>query len=445
MTMQLQLAAGNATPAEGTGTMGIRTTVLFGALVAVAFLGGFGTWAALAPLDAAAIAPGVVLVEGKRKTIQHLEGGIVGTILVEEGTEVVQGEHLVWLDDTQPRARLDVLRTQMTAASALAARLEAERDGAEVIAFPASLTASDEAGAQQAIAGQQRIFEVRQRSLANQVAVLKKRIAQLQEEITGLKLEIRAQDRQLDLIKEEADAVEKLVADGLARKPRLLALQREHADIMGRRGKNVAAVARAGQAIGETELRIEELTTGRIREIVEELRDVQTEIQDLRERLAAARDVLRRTIIKAPVDGTVVSLQVFTSGGVISPGEPIMDIVPGEPALIVEARVNPDDIDSVEVGLPAQIRFPAFSQRAAPVFDGTVAHVSADRMDDERTGEAFYFATVRLDAEQPSAAGDYQIQVGMSAEVMIVTGARTMVEYLVSPIRDSLSRAMTEQ
>jgi len=431
-----------AAPARG---MGIRNTVLFGLLVAAAFLGGFGAWAALAPLDSAAIAPGVVLVEGKRKTIQHLEGGIVGTILVEEGTEVVQGQHLIWLDETQARARLEVLRAQMTAATALATRLVAERDDALTIAFPDALTGSDEDGARQAVTGQQRIFEVRRRSLENQSAVLKKRIAQLEEEIVGLKTEIRAQDRQLALIAEETEAVEKLVADGLARKPRLLKLQREHADILGARGKSLAAVARAGQSIGETELRIEELTTARVREVVEELRETQTEIADLRERLAAARDVLRRSIVKAPVDGTVVNLQVFTSGGVIGPGDPIMDIVPGTPELMVEAKVNPNDIDSVEVGLPAEIRFPAFSQRAAPVFEGTVATVSADRLDDERTGEPYYLATVRLDRDQPSEADDYEVQVGMSAEVMIVTGERTMVQYLVAPIRDSLARSMTEQ
>jgi len=214
---------------------------------------------------------------------------------------------------------------------------------------------------------------------------------------------------------------------------------------MGDRGKSLAAVARAEQSIGETELRIEELTTDRIREIVEQLRDTQTGIADLTERLAAARDVLRRTIVKAPVDGTVVNLQVFTAGGVVGPGEPIMDIVPGAPELVVEAKVNPNDIDSVELGLPAKIRFPAFSARTAPEFHGTVVRVSADRLDDERTGEPYYLATVRLDAEQAAEAVDYDVQVGMSAEVIIVTGARTMLGYLVDPIRSSLGRAMTEQ
>jgi len=182
-------AAGSAVDAAG---MGIRTTVLFGALVCAAFLGGFGAWAALAPLDSAAIAPGVVLVEGKRKTIQHLEGGIVAAILVEEGTEVLQGEHLVLLDDTQARARLDLQRGQMIAATALAARLQAEQDGAAAIGFPAWLTNLDEPTARQAVSGQRRIFEVRGRSLANQVAVLRKRVDQLREEIVGLKTEIAA-------------------------------------------------------------------------------------------------------------------------------------------------------------------------------------------------------------------------------------------------------------
>jgi len=447
--MQLKLGgpppAASGAPAAGARPIGIRTTVLFGGLVFLAFFGGLGAWAALAPLDSAAIAPGVVLVEGKRKTIQHLEGGIIREIAVDEGAVVAAGDPLVHLDDTQARARLEVLRARMIATTALEGRLIAERDGAASVAFPAWLATSEEPEARQSIAGQRRIFKVRRRSMENQTAILIQRIAQLQEEITGLETQIDAEDVQLALIKEEEEAVQTLFDKGLERKPRLLALQREHADISGERGKNQAAVARAWQAIGEAELQIEELTTGRMREVVEELREMQTELEDLRERIAAAQDVLRRLVVTAPVDGTVVDLQVFTSGGIISPGQAIMGIVPGAPALVVEARVDPNDIDSVRSGLAAQVRFPAFSQRVAPVFNGRVVHVSADRIDDERAGEAFYLATVRLDQDQPIAAADYDIQVGMTAEVMIVTGARTALDYLISPVRSSLTRAMTEQ
>jgi len=425
------------------GALGIRGTVLFGGLVVAAFFGGFGAWAALAPLDSAAIAMGVVLVEGKRKTIQHLEGGIVSAILVKEGAAVESGQTLIQLDETQASARLEVLRAQLLATAALEARLVAERDSAAAIAFPAWLATSDETDARQSVAGQRRIFEVRRQSKLNQVAILFKRIAQLLEEVAGLEDEITAQNRQLDLITEEVEAVQFLVDRGLAPKPRLLALQRQHADISGARARNRAAIARARQTVGETKLQIEELHTSRLNEIVQQLREVQTELADLRERVAAAQDVLRRMSVVAPVDGTVVNLQVFTAGGVIAPGQDVMEIVPRLQGLVVEARVDPNDIDAVHTGLPAQIRFPAFSQRAAPVFNGTVVHVSADRLEDERTGDAFYVATVRPDALPDDNA--YDLQPGMAAEVMIVTGARTPLDYFVSPIRASFAKAMTEQ
>ena len=449
--------------------MGIARTMVFGIVVIVVFLGGFGAWAGFAPLERAAIAQGVVSVSGKRKTVQHLEGGIVAGILVKEGGVVTAGQALVVLDDTRARASFSLLQAQHRSAAALEARLQAERDGLDAIRWPAWLRravaeAAEEAGGDgdteddgeageaagageeagsDVLATQERIFRARARSLDNRIAIHRRQIAQLRAETAGLEEEIEAQNRQLALLEEETAAFRALVERGVEGKPRLLALERTRAEVAGSRARNRSQVARVEQKVGEMRLTIEELGNTRMTEVAAALREVETRLSDLGEGMASARHVLSRTRVLAPVSGTVVNLRVFTRGGVVGPGEALMEIVPAGDRLVVEARVEPTDVDSVRAGLSARVRLTAFSQFTTPALSGEVARVSADRLVDERTGAPYYEARVALDPEQPELAG-LKLQPGMPAEVMIVTGERTALEYLLEPIVASFGRALRE-
>lgn len=412
---------------------------LAGAVVAL-FCGGFAAWAALAPLESAAIAPGVLGVSGEHKTVQHLEGGIIAEIAVDEGDTVAAGQTLLVLDDTQPRAILAQLEGQHRSAAALEARLVAERDGFGAIAWPQWLRAAD---ADAVRATQERIFTARKASFDSEVAILKQRVAQLREQAAGYHGQIAAQDRQVALLADEIRDIRWLVKKGLAIKPRLRALEREEANVAGERASNRAQVARLAQAAGETRRQIVRLGNVRMTEVTGELREVEARLADLNEQLAAARDVLTRTRIVAPAAGTVVGLGVFTPGAVVAPGQRLLDIVPAGERLVIEARIAPTDIDSVAVGLPAQVRLTAFSLLTTPPLDGHVIRVSADAFVDERTGASWYEARIGLDPDQPALTG-LDLVPGMPAEVMIVTGASTPIEYLLKPILTSLDRAMRE-
>ena len=430
-------------PASGPQGMGVGPTIAFGVVVVALFFGGFGVWAAFAPLESAAIASGTLSVNSKRKTVQHLEGGIVADILVEEGDVVAAGQTLVVLDDMQARTSFSLIEAQYHSTAALEARLRAERDGLDAIRWPERLRrvmGEDD----DVLATQERIFEARARSLDNRTAIYTRQIAQMHEEVVGLAEEIKAQDQQLALLEEELEGLRGLVEKGYESKPRLLALKRRRAEVAGGRARNRARIARVEQSIGETHLKITELDNARLNEVVEDLRENEARMSDLREHLSAARHVLSRTHVTAPVSGTLVDLRVFTRGGVVGPGEPLMDIVPAGDELVIEAKVDPRDIDVVYPGLPAQVRLTAFSQLTTPLLEATVLQVSADSLIDERTGAPFYAARVALDPQQPEL-DRLPLQPGMPAEVMIVTGKRTPLDYLLKPIVTSFGRALREE
>ena len=422
----------------------IRGPFLLGCGVIAACFFGVGAWGGMAPLNSAAIAPGTVIVDTYRKTVQHLEGGIVREILVKDGDVVHAGDVLVRLDDTKARTNLDALQSRYYAALAHEARLIAERDGRAEIEFSAELLSAKHPAATEATRGQKRIFEARRQWLDGQLAILEQQIAQSRQEIAALQAQVKSETRQLELIAEEAEGVQSLVNKGLERKPRLLALQRTSEEINGHRGEHLALVARAEQRIGEAELQMSDLKNKRIDEIARELRDTQSEIFELRERMLAAQDVLDRIDIRAPRDGVVVKQRIHTTGGVIGAGEAILDLVPQREQLLIEARVRMDDIDVVHVGLPAQIRLIAYRQRWTPSVEGTVQTVSADRLQDDRTGEAFFIARIELAPDALSKLPDITLYPGMPAEVMIETGARTALDYMLSPITESLVRAFRE-
>lgn len=424
-----------------------RGPIIFGMLMVILIFGIFGLWSVLAPIDSAAIAQGKVTLDANKKTIDHLEGGIVSEIMVREGETVAPGDALIVLDDTAARARRDLYRGQYVAALASEARLLAERDNRSSIEFPPDLVeqAEDDPDIAASLDSQRRLFVSRRESLQGRSDVLQQQIKQSQEEIHGLEEQIKSSDQQLALLEDEIGDVKHLLKSGNAPKTRLLALQRRKAEIEGERGERQALIARAEQRINEARIEMYNLKTDFLNEVVQELKDTQVQLSDLEEQLRTAEDVMKRIVIRAPIGGQVTGLSVHTVGGVIAPGEPLMDIIPSDDKLIVEARVNPQDIDVVRPGLLARVRLSAYKVRNVPPVEGTVVTVSADRFEDERTGEAYFIARIEIDDEQLARLEDVELSPGMPAEVLIVTGSRSLFSYLVSPIKESFNRAFREQ
>lgn len=413
--------------------------------VIIVFIGGSLVWAANTRLDSAAIAQGVVSVESSRKTIQHLEGGIIKEILVTEGSVVEAGQTLVQFDDTYAWAHLDLAQGRYDAALALQARLLAEREGRKEIAFPDSLMRqADDPNIREMMAGQTDIFEARRAKTANEESILRERIEKHLREIVGFKAQMVAGTEHLRLLKDEIATVETLLKKGIASKSLLLALKRQAADKKGKIGEHRARIARAEKSIMEVKL---QLTIPKIKnrnEIAEELQDVQGRVADLQEIIFAAEDVVSRTSVRAPQSGTVVDLQVHTTGGVVQPGERLLDIVPDQDRLIINARVDPGDIDTVYEGMPARVRLTAFNSRTTPLLEGTVTSVSADQITDPVTGQSYF--TARVVPVAGTQGFDVSIlKPGMQAEVFLVTVKRTALDYLLEPIVRSFARAGREQ
>lgn len=407
----------------------------------------FGLWAVFAPLESAAVASGTVVLDANKKTIQHLEGGIISEILVREGDAVKARQTLIRLDDTNARARAVIFKDQLHALKAVEARLKAERDGLDKVSFdPELLSEKNNPSVAQIIRAQAQLFDTRKKSLDGQVGVLRQRVAQFADEIKGLESQEQAARRQLELIDEEVVVVSQLVDEGKAVRPRLLALQRKVAELEGNRGEFLSLIARAGQSITEAELSVINMRNEFLSEVVAQLHETQEEIANIQERLNAAQDVLDRIEIAAPQAGIITGLKYHTIGGVIAPGAPIMDIVPQDDELIIEAQVKPQDIDVVHQGMLARVRLTAFKVRRVPTLEGNVTYVSADRFVDEVTGIPYYLARIKIDREVlESVTDDVELYPGMPADVLIVTGARTVMSYLFDPITDTFDKAFKEQ
>ncbi len=445
MTVLSHTADELAGPALDPGRPFGTGTIAAGFAVIALFVGGLTAWSLLAPIESAVIAPGVINVDSSRKTVQHLEGGIIAAIAVREGDEVAAGQLLLQLQDTGQVGQRNQLRAQLDEALAGVARLRAARNRATDVEFPATLLdrSSDPAVAR-VLSGQRSIFTSRRRLHDEQVAVLSQRIAGFGDEIDGLDGQIAAGERQLGFIDEELAMLEKMYAKKLIDKPRLLALRRDRAEIEGSISEQRAAISRANQGILESRLRIAELEAIALKETEEELRLLQAEAYELGQQLATAEDILLRTRIRSPIDGTVVGLQVHTIGGVVAAGEPLLDVVPSGEELVVQASVDPRDIEQVHAGLPAHVELTAFNRRVRTPIEGVVRTVSADALNDPLTGASFYLARVELQPDSLQAQ-PVALQPGMAADVMIRTGARTPLEYLLEPITRSLGRALREE
>jgi HlyD family secretion protein len=423
----------------------LRGVTLAGNLLVLCFVLGLGTWSGFAPLESAAVASGVVESESSRKTIQHLEGGIIRKILVADGDVVRAGQTLISLEDTKARAEVQSLQGQLWDATAREARLQAEQHGLERVSFPAKLEImqNESPSVAAVLTAQQSIFETRRQVFQSQAAVNREKKSQVEKEIEGLRAQESAASKRVEIVREEAATVAMLVDKGLERRPRLLNLQREMADIEGRRGEIVAQISRAGQVINESHATLLKLESDRQSEIAQSLREAQNQIFQIRERLQAAEDQLLRTAVRAPEDGVVTELRIHTLGGVIGAGAPLMDLVPRQDRLIVTARVRPEDIDVVRPGLSADVNLLPYNQRRVPRLQGTVTQVSADRLVDKRTDQPYYAAKIRV---HPQVAGIDGVQIipGMPAQVFIKTGRGTVALYALRPLLDSFNKAFRE-
>ncbi|WDZ81892.1 HlyD family type I secretion periplasmic adaptor subunit (plasmid) [Ensifer adhaerens] len=416
-----------------------------GFTIMVLFFGAAGGWAALAPLDSAAVAPGVVKVAGDRKLIQHLEGGIISELNAANGDIVKAGKVLIRLDDTQAKAQLDLVQNRIATREALAARLRAERDDKAEIDFDPALIAHPSAAARDAVVTQRDVFAAKRHNLHDGRTILGQRRHQAAEEITGLEKLVATEDKQIAALEDETRDLDTLLKKALTTRERNLLLKRQQREIEGERATNVAAIARARSAMSEIDAQILNLDTVRLKDAVEELSKVEAELFDLKQQERSANDVLARTNVAAPVDGIVMDLKVHTTGGVVKPGETLMTVVPLGQQLVVEAMVKPEDVETIAPGQPARISFPAFARYNLPPLDGVVDIVSADRMIEERSGAPYFAATVLIDRGELAKLDGRKMLPGMTSEAMIRTGARTVLAYLAEPITQNFRRALREK
>ena len=422
-----------------------RLPVFLGWVIVLVFVVGFGAWAAITPLAEAAIAQGFLKVEGTRRTIQHFEGGIVREILVRDGDQVRQGQVLVRLDQPQAGQQTETLRSQRWALLAHDARLMAELAGSAEIAFPRDLSGHEAARAQDAVAGQVALFQARRTALESQMTVLQARVEQFEAQIRSSTAQREAQTQQLVLLRAEEANTQTLLSQGLARLPQLLAIQRQVAATQGNISDMGSQIERSRAQIAEAEREMRRLRDTRLQEVSTELRDVRVRLAETEERLRAAEDVSTRLDITAPEEGTVLNLRVFTTGAVVRPGDPLMDIVPLRDRIVAEVNIQPNDIEVIHPGLVAEVRLPAFKSRLVPYLHGHVIFVASDVTQDERRGMVFYRVLIEIDEDQLRALDGVQLRPGMMVEALIRTGERSFGRYLLQPVFDSFHRAFREQ
>jgi HlyD family secretion protein len=424
----------------------LRPTAIAGVTVIVAFVVAFFGWSLFGRLDSAAISQGTVVVDSQRKTVQHLEGGILRELLVREGEAVKTGQAVALMDPTQADAQLGQITSQIVAVQARTARLRAEQEGALTLTFPPELLAQrNDPVVAETISAQTKLFQARWRAHESAEAVLQKRIDQLNEDISANDSQLTSATRRLALLEEERTNVAKLLEKGFERRPRLLELERAVADLKGRQGELRGMIARSRQAIGGAQLEIVNLGDTRLSEVARELQEARALEADLSDRIRAARDVRQRREVVSPQDGIVTDIRTVTPGGVIGAGQPLMDIVPTDDELIVETHIAPSDVESVRVGLPARVRLSSYNRSLAPTVEGTISYVAADMMTDQRTGTPYFMARLRLSRESLEKWPEARLYPGMPAEVMVVTGERRAIDYFISPLTERMRRAFSEK
>lgn len=424
-----------------TSDRGIRR---IGMTIVLVTFGIFGTWAAFAPLSNAVHGSGFVTVQSYRKTVQHLEGGIVKELLARDGDSVKKGDPVIVLDESQLSAEYESTRNQLIVARYKEARLRAERDQLDTI--PAvKLTGTDSDRAQEALAGEQQVFVSRKASRLGEISVHREQISQLKAQIGGLEEMIRTKQGLEKSYSGEIVQLKDLLAQGFVDNQRLLESQRKLDMLRTEVADHKSNIAKTKLQISETELQIVQLDKKFNADVADELAQVQAQVFDLQEKEAALQDRLSRVVIRAPESGMVLDMKVHTVGGVVQAGTPLMDIVPLSSDLVIEARVAPVDIDRLELGKTADIRFSAFNNATTPVIEGKLTRISADRLTDERTGDPYYLVRVNVTEDGMKKLANRKLQPGMPAEVLINAGDRTMLEYLLKPARNMFAESMIEE
>ena len=433
--------------AEQDPNRAIRRLNRAGFAVIVLLVGGVGGWAVISELQGAVIALGTLVVESNSKKVQHPTGGIVGEILVKEGSHVEAGQIVMRLDDTVTRATLGMVQSQLDELKAREARLLAEREGDETLTFAVELVSrSQDAGVAAAITGEKRLFESRKQVRTGQRAQLRERISQSNEEITGLIAQQEAKEREIKFVAEELVGVSHLYKQNLISIQRIMALKRDQARLEGERGQLIAGIARARAKITETELQIFQLDDDFISQVLKDLREAQGKIAELSERKTAAQDQLKRIDIRAPQSGIVNQLSVHTVGGVINSGETVMQIIPVTDKLLVEAKVAPQDIDQVAPNAMTTVRIMAGNQRTITDMVGEVTHIGADlTREKEQPNQAYYLVRASIHEDQLQHLESLKLVPGMPAEIFIQTHQRTPLQYLLKPLREQISRTFRER
>ena len=424
----------------------VKTYLASGLAIVFFMVGGIGVWAASTNIAGAVIGGGVVVVESNVKKVQHPTGGVVGEIHVKNGDNVKAGDLLIRLDETLTRTNEQMISKQLDQLLMREARLKAERDGAETVTVPAILASrSFEPEVAEIVNGEQSLFASRRDSKAGQLSQLKERVGQLAQEADGIAAQIQAKTREIKLIADELNGLADLEARQLVTTTKVAALKREKARLEGELGQYEAALAQTSGRRTEVSLQMARLDQEMRTQVVNDLREAQTKIAEFVERKIAAVDQLRRVDIRAPQDGVVHQLAVFTVGGVINPGEQIMLIVPRDDRLLVEAKIAPKDIDQVRARMQARLRFSAFNQQTTLQIAGQVASVSPDLSRDQITGEIYFTARIAIPDEERAKLGNNKLQPGIPVEVHITTEDRTALSYLMKPMADQINRAFRER
>ena len=441
------LAIGGPKPAAAkTVRDSIKFHLMLGLAIVLVLVVGLGGWASTVLISGALIAPGQIVVESNVKKVQHPTGGVVGEVRARDGDRVKAGDIVVRLDDTVTKANLAIVTKNLDAAQARAARLQAEQRGLDRIEFPQVLL--DRAGdpdVKVLLSAETKLFDVRVNGRTGQKAQLRERITQLNEEIAGLSAQEKAKDQEISLVQNELTGVRELYEKRLVQISRLTQLERDSARLNGERAQYIAARAQAKGKITETELQIIQIDKDVVSEVSKDLRETNDKIGELIERKVAAEDQLRRVDIRAPQDGMVLQSTVHTVGGVVTAGDTLMLIVPQTDDLQVEAKVNPVDIDKLQIGQKTLLRLSAFNQRTTPELNGLVSRVSPDVTTDQRTGQSYYTIRVSMPPEEIARLVDVKMIPGMHVEAFVQTGDRTMLSYLMKPLHDQLMRAFREK
>jgi HlyD family secretion protein len=424
----------------------LRRNILAGLTVFGILAIGAGGWAGTTQLSGALIASGSIVVDSNVKKVQHPTGGVVGELRVRDGDHVNAGDIVARLDQTVTRANLAIITKGLDELFARKARLAAERDGGTAIVFPTLLASrADDLDVAQIMEGERKLFELRLTSRLGQKAQLREQAGQLDEEIVGMVAQQKAKKREIELINRELDGVRELYKKHLVQLTRLTQLEREATRVEGELAQLVAAVAQAKGKIAEEELKIIQIDQDLSSEVAKEMREIDGKVGEFVERKITAEDQLQRVDIRAPQDGTVFQLSVHTVGGVISQGEAIMLIVPEADNLTVEAKVNPQDIEQVQLKQKAVLRFSAFNAATTPEIEGLVSRISADITSEQRTGQSYYIIRISIPPDQLTRLGEAKLVPGMPVECFIQTGERTVISYLLKPLRDQLMRTFRER